>query len=130
MKLSYCCLVVFTFIITVGNDFESKKNSQIPQFCSLTSHRISTTDIEKIFVINEIVKKSIGSESSKGDTENSKKRNRKGVKPLLLCIINGNNYQTSGVSYEITWGIQSFHSSCIFPGNAKRGPPQLTSHTA
>ncbi len=127
MKLSYCCFIAFIFIIVAGSGFESKNSSRVSQFHSFPFSDVSTGVIKKVFITNAIVKKVIDSESPEGNHENQKKRNKKGVKPVLFCITNECNYKINILLNEVLVFVHPFYNSCTFPGNEKRGPPQFAS---
>jgi hypothetical protein len=85
------------------------------------------TDHQHLLVL-KLIKKAetrsmFDSESDDGTAHKHKKRNRKGVKPLFICISSDINCKTNTVNNKVNLLSQPFYFFCVFPGNGKRGPP-------
>ncbi len=120
MKALYCCLIgLFLFVSSGNNKLEAEK------FYSNSGYSFfgAKSRIAEKYKCLLSSSKSYSSSNSKKTPQKTKKRNRKGVKPLFFCIVNGSSHQMGFASFEDIVFKQISYCFYTFSGNGKRGPP-------
>lgn len=117
MKAVYCCFIaLFVGIFGFSNNL---KISAMPSVFAadnqtVAAHKNSSLSKGQLVYNNH---------SSKKAPQKNKKRNRKGVKPLLFCIVNNcHQYFELAVPQTVCFKQSTYHFHA-FSGNGKRGPP-------
>lgn len=116
--LAHVLIVLVSFCNAYG--FVSRKT--VPDKCTSSSFDHFQNSFKKVFVQHT----KIDSDSSEGIPLKQKKRNRKGVKPVLFCITNDAIHQNDYIDNTLILSIQVPYYFQKFPGNGKRGPPSIS----
>lgn len=124
MKAVYCGLVAILFSVCgLCNDLK------IRSLDSFSCVSYSQLDSGKSAVVSK--SEMVGSnQSSKEFPGKNKKRNRKGVKPLLFCLLNAEKGHFEIGSYRSSYFQQIIYFFQSFSGNGERGPPFALSKIA
>lgn len=75
---------------------------------------------EKVIKLN---KTTFDSESTGTFPQKYKKRNRKGVKPVFICLVAENEWEIDVFDQQLNILNHTFYIVYKFPANLKRGPP-------
>ncbi len=117
MKAVCCSFIAILF--SVGGFCNEFKSKALSSFDFVSGSSVET---EKASFLSkgEIVSNDQSPKELPGKT---KKRNKKGVKPLLFCMLNGEKYHFATSFRQFSHFQQFIYFFQAFSGNGKRGPP-------
>ncbi|MES2590531.1 MAG: hypothetical protein V4608_01515 [Bacteroidota bacterium] len=115
--LVHVLIVLVSYCNAYG--FENKKTVSC-NYLSSSFEQVENT-LKKVFVQHT----TIDSDSSEGTPLKQKKRNRKGVKPMLFCISTDSVHKKEVTDNSLILSVQLSYYFQKFPGNGKRGPPSV-----